>query len=116
MRDLVQVSLPSLNGSIKATFVDVEYETVDDLVARLLKEDGAEVAQELGCDFTEHTLRETGTPSPSPLNVNDDDKKSAQKWGIQRIVISQPSREWKDDELLELAKGCGESLMRLLGN
>ena len=103
-RELVQVSLPGLSGSIKATFVDLSSDgpaqtTVADLVQLLLLEDGPDIVQELRC-YGDARQAATTAALPGP-----------ECWSLQRAIISQPNRKWTDAELLELsASGSGCSL------
>ena len=99
-RELVQVSLPGLSGSIKATFVDLSRDgpaqtTVADLVQLLLLEDGPDIVQELQCYADGRQAATTTLPGP-------------ECWSLQRAIISQPNRKWTDAELLELSASGSE--------
>jgi hypothetical protein len=77
--DLVAVCLP--DGSSRATFIDPRA-TVCNLVEALLAEDGESIAAAL----------QTPPGAQSEL----------ESWALQSVLISEPNRQWSDEELLQL--------------
>lgn len=95
-RELIQVSLPSASpaGSTKACFADLEAGTVGELVKTLLDEDGPDILLELACE----------------VDADNSNQLDIRNWGLQRVTLSEPNRQWSDDELLAMDKTTGELL------
>lgn len=97
MPEIVQVSLPGYNASLKQCDIDdLESATIQQLLDQLLDEHGRHIASEVECDIDQD----------SGLTL-DDVAANRQLWGIQRIVMSSPNRRWSDDELLALPANTG---------
>lgn len=76
----MQCSLP--DGSVHAVFIASDA-TLQDLVTTLLTEEGESVAAALQAPPGSH--------------------REVEAWAIQRVIISEANRSWKDEELLDLA-------------
>ncbi|PWZ03137.1 hypothetical protein BCV70DRAFT_12160 [Testicularia cyperi] len=104
-RELLQVLLPDNTSILSASLPSTSESSVQALIAALLTDptNATQLTRVFGAHFQ---------PWPSTTSSNDVESSEkwlidphGQLWGVQSVQVSEPNRDWKEEELKDISDG-----------